>query len=196
MRLFVGELGYPLAWPIGRFWPQGRTSGVALGGLNLEFLQPDVDAPARPVVRTLVFEPTSLDDAVLHFESVGLRMELREKWESNPELLRLRGYSEEESLSRQLICRNLVPLDPVPVDFFLCEYSPFLRERLAFPEFTPVHEVVVEVPTSDFAKASRLLAMPADHEGARLVLTPADVDIARVTEVRSPFSSLSFQPLP
>lgn len=123
-------LGFPEAWPIGRFWPEGKTSGIALGGINLELIQPDYGAPAVPVCDTLVFEPTNFVRAREALNKVGLQGETFEKWEDDPELLRLRGFKETEVDHRQLICRNVFPKGELPVPFFLCEYSAGLRERL------------------------------------------------------------------
>ncbi len=144
MTLFAG-LGFPVAWPIGRFWPYGLTAGVALGGINLEFLQLDEGSVAVARIRTLVFEPIDLHEAVATLEGLGLPMRISEKWEDDPEKLRLRGYSAVESQERQLICRNAIPVEAPAIDFFLCDYSPALKARLGpgtFPGLAPVREVV------------------------------------------------------
>lgn len=126
---FVEVLGFPEAWPIGRFWLDAQTSGIALGGINLEFVQADNDPPIRAAIDTLVFEPTSLMAAERKFASLGVRTNIREKIESNPDLLRLRGFTNIHE--PQLICRNLELTSDFPIPMFLCEYSPFLKERLA-----------------------------------------------------------------
>lgn len=151
MRLFVDRLGFPEAWPVGRFWPQGRTSGVALGGINLEFLQADENPPTEARIRTLVFEPTEIERADLYYREAGRPMRLFDKMEENSDLLRLRGFDEAEARIPQRICLNLIPEAPAPVDFFLCRYVPMLRERLgpkAFPGLPRVQRIVVASPES------------------------------------------------
>lgn len=59
-------------------------------------------------------------------DRLGMQYEVRDKIETNPDLLRLRGFSGERP---ERICTNLVPLDP-PFPFFFCDYAPFLKERL------------------------------------------------------------------
>src|SRR5690349_7194669 len=79
---------FPEAWPIGRFWPNGITCGVALGGLNLELIQMDEDAPTEPIGLTLVFEPTSIDEAVAALERCDVRSgDVFEKFEIDSSLL-------------------------------------------------------------------------------------------------------------
>ena len=124
------EIGFPEAWPVGRFWPEGRTSGIGLGGLNLELIQPDEGAPSQPICDTLVFEPVSLEAGEQAFARLGYRTERYEKWESDPELLKMRGFSEEGSQTEQLICKNLYPDPTFPVPLFMCEYSNGLARRL------------------------------------------------------------------
>lgn len=180
MHLFTEGLGFPVAWPIGRFWPQGLTSGVALGGLNLEFIQLDEGGPDVATIRTLVFEPVDIVAAAVYYDALGIRTELREKWEPDPTLLRLRGFSDVDS--PQLICRNLVPLDPQPVDFFLCEYSPFLHRQLApeaFPGLPKVREVVISVPGGVDARL-----FPIDS-GADVALSFVESPVTEVVEIRT-----------
>jgi len=144
------ELGFPEAWPVGRFWPGGRTSGIGLGGVNLELIQPDDGAPSEPVCDTLVFEPVSLEAGEEAFARLGYRTERYEKWESDPELLMMRGFSEEGSQAEQLICKNLYPDPTFPVPLFLCEYSHGLskrlsREQVGDPPMGPVTAVEVQM---------------------------------------------------
>lgn len=134
------SMGFAEAWPIGPFWPSALTSGIAIGGLNLELYQP-LDKPlAKGYIDTLVFEPTSL-------EAVEAKIPVRrfEKIEPDPALLRLRGFAETETPQR--ICTNLFPLEPAPIDFFVCEYVPFLRDRLAPQRFPMPHGAVVGITT-------------------------------------------------
>jgi len=130
-RHFTEALGFPAAWPIGRFWPTGLTAGVGLGGINLEFIQLDQDAPAVARISTIVFEPTSIEAAIVGLEAEGFDARLFEKWESDTELLALRGYPPEMRHSPQLICRNVLVDGQMPIPFFLCDYSEFQRLRLA-----------------------------------------------------------------
>lgn len=155
-RELVGS--YPEAWPIGRFWPSGRTSGVALGGINLELMQPDDGAPQAPAGMTLAFEPVSLDAAASALSAAGLSAKVFDKFESDPNLLKLRGFSGAQT---ELICRNLVPEGELPFDFFICDYSPFLKEWLSprHPRLHTSHHVVaLEYGCPDPDGASRLLS--------------------------------------
>jgi hypothetical protein len=188
MRLFVDELGFPQAWPIGRFWPQALTSGVALGGINLEFLQPDGGGPQEATIRTLVFEPTDLSLTASYYDQLGFPMGIREKWEGDPELLRLRGYSNEEAESPRLICKNLVPTRDPAVGFFLCDYSPEMRARLhphAFPNPKSVTAVVLDMPEGGRRQQelSDLWPLAAAHEGPEISL--ADAQEPEILEIRT-----------
>lgn len=140
------KMGFAEAWPIGPFWPSALTSGIAPGGLNLELYQPLEDPPKEGYIDTMVFEPTSLD-------AVAGKIPARrfEKIEPNPELLRLRGFSEAESQTPQRICTNLFPTEPSPIDFFVCDYVPFLRDRLAPGHFPKPHGeiVAITIPVED-----------------------------------------------
>ena len=127
---FRDELGFPEAWPIGRFWPDGRTSGIALGGVNLEFIQPDIDPPAKAIADTLVFEPTRLEAAERQFSLLGVPTHLFDKLESNPTLLEMRGFEGDRLGSEQLICRNLLLDSEFEIPMFLCGYVPMLKDRL------------------------------------------------------------------
>ncbi len=185
-RAFDGlvGLGFPVAWPIGRFWPQGRTAGIALGGLNLELLQQDEGAPAIATIRTLVFEPVNLEMAVSKFESLSVPMRIAEKWESDPALLRLRGFSGQESQQPQLICRNAYPIGVQPFDFFLCEYSPGLKTRLA-PKSQEVSQILLATPKPqvDFEALNRLFGRPTD--GLEILLSETPHERCEVIEIRS-----------
>jgi catechol 2,3-dioxygenase-like lactoylglutathione lyase family enzyme len=142
-RHWTDVLGFSEAWPVGRFWPDGRTSGIVLGGINLELIQADGGALDEPLCDCLVFEPTSIDQAEVAFLENGIEFEKTDKWEANPELLALRGFQGPELEREQLICRNIHPRSSFPVSFFLCQYSERLRELLApSPLFGPYGRVV------------------------------------------------------
>lgn len=127
---FINVLGFPEAWPVGRFWPEGRTSGVALGGINLEFIQADSGAPEVAITDTLVFEPTSLEVAEQSFKKLGVQTLWFDKIEPDPELLSLRGFTGTQLETPQLICRNILLESEFPVPMFLCDYTPFLKNML------------------------------------------------------------------
>lgn len=127
---FINELGFSEAWPIGRFWPEGRTSGIALGGINLEFIQPNREAPKHAVTDTFVFEPTSISVAEKAFRRLGVQTRRFVKNESIRELLALRGFEGDELHSTQIICENLLLESAFPVPMFLCRYVPKLQKRL------------------------------------------------------------------
>ncbi|HWA82476.1 MAG TPA: hypothetical protein VG820_03520 [Fimbriimonadaceae bacterium] len=124
---------FPEAWPIGRFWPDGRTSGIAIGGINLELVQPDEAAPTQPVGATLAFEPFSPEVAEFTLRREGLACHRFDKIEPDHDLLRLRGFSEQAGQTPQLICENVLLDEPgeASFDFFTCSYSPFLKEWLS-----------------------------------------------------------------
>lgn len=129
-RHFTEVLGFPEAWPVGRFWPEGRTSGLALGGINLEFIQADEGAPSQAITDTLVFEPTSIEVAEAGFTRHGVQTRRFDKVEPNPELLALRGFTGGQLQTPQLICQNLLLESDFAVPLFLCDYTPFLKDRL------------------------------------------------------------------
>jgi len=147
--LFHDQLGFPVAWPIGRYWPQGRTCGIALGGANLEFIQNDSDPISEAVIRCVAFEPTSFVREA--FEREGIPYEVFEKKEADPALLRLRGMRADDG--EQLLCINFLPLDraALPFPFFACDYEPGVKARLSFPaaimpDGNELQEVVIGVP--------------------------------------------------
>ncbi|GEM_PF-4602172 len=123
------ESGFEEAWPPGPFWPSATTSGIALGGANLELVQPDAGV-SEPWIDTLVLAPASLEEGRT-FVAEGREME---KVEPDPVLLALRGFPPERAAKPQTICTNLHPADP-PYPFFLCLYTPFLKARLATSNF-------------------------------------------------------------
>jgi|GEM_PF-1567383 len=190
VRLFVDRLGFPLAWPIGRFWPSGLTAGVALGGVNLEFIQPDENPPAVARIRTIVFEPVDVDLASRELSEVGVATVLREKMEPDPELLRLRGFSEQDAQTPQLICRNLLLEKPAPFDFFLCDYAQFLRDRLAPSAFSPIPSVSsitlgLPNPFAVWSELNRVWGLPVRNRGVDIQISESSNPIAEVIEIRT-----------
>lgn len=151
-RLYTQDLGFPEAWPIGRFWPEGRTSGIALGGINLELIQLDDETLEEPLCDRLVFEPTSISRAESEFAKAGYHVRRFEKWEEDAHLLQLRGFHVEPGDGAQLICVNLFPDESFPVPMFLCDYTPELKARLSIDrrgvaKYGRVTEVVVRAET-------------------------------------------------
>ena len=124
------ELGFDEAWPPGPFWPSATTSGIALGGANLELMQPDAGVDEARI-ETLVLAPSSLEEGRAFMRGP---YEERAKIEPDPALLALRGFPPEDATSPQAICTNLYPEAP-PFPFFLCLYAPFLKARLAPSNF-------------------------------------------------------------
>lgn len=129
-------LGFAEAWPVGPFWRPHLTSGLHLGGVNLELFEP-AEGIAAPIADTIVFagDPPP-----------GYRIAV--KTEADPELLRLRGFSGERE---EVICTNGFPPEGDPFDHFFCRYAPFLADRLAVAKgpFGAVREIVVA--TSDIS---------------------------------------------
>ena len=123
------QMGFEEAWPIGPFWPAALTSGLALGGANLELVQPDAGV-SETRIDTLVLAP----DSVAEGEAMPPAFDLRDKIEPDPALLELRGFPPEMAATPQTICTNLYP-DASPFPFFLCLYAPFLKARLAPSNF-------------------------------------------------------------
>jgi hypothetical protein len=149
------------AWPIGPFWPGALTSGIAMGGFNLELIQEEVaTVPFGPPC--LAFEPTSLANAEARFRACGIEFERFEKVESDPGLLRLRGFTEADSATPRWICTNLAPRnsEALAFEFFLCDYSPFLRAWLSpdHPRF------------AGLSRVNRILYGTPDVVGARQLL--------------------------
>ncbi len=155
------ELGFPIAWPIGPFWPDALTAGLAFGGFNLELVESSIEKPAVPVVSTLVFEPTSILDVKAGLAKLGLAHRTVLKMEDDPELLCLRGFDSTQAETPQEICTNVIPHGVE--SFFFCRYSPFLTERLAPSCFEgPYGEAVafgIESPSDDLLRV--LLKAPA-----------------------------------
>lgn len=199
MDLFVDRHGFPEAWPIGPFWPNALTSGVALGGLNLEFVEPllEEERVTEASIRTIVFEPTNLDYAIQQYERLNFPMELREKWEADPELLRLRGFDNVDE--PQLICRTLVPTGSCEFDFFLCDYSPSLKHRLAPTSFSvdhPVAKVLFAGPVSAKVFTDRLVPMGNKKNGSALGHVEGFAGEPEVVEIVSDRGPLDLQGWP
>lgn len=154
-------LGFEEAWPPGPFWPASTTSGVALGGANLELVQRDAIASfgeaGKPSIGTLVFAPASLEEGRAFLSNSSF--EERVKVEPDPALLTLRGFPPSMAATPQTICTNLHPLDP-PYPFFLCLYAPFLKARLAPANFaTPRGAIVgLDLLTTDVPQVEGLFA--------------------------------------
>lgn len=123
------EKGWPEAWPIGRFWPAAQTSGVALGGINLELVQSD-ESPSY-AGGDVVFEPVEVEAAQAALEREGISARRFEKIEEDPEKLALRGFPHDLTAAPQLICTNVLPNAQPPFGFFFCAYAPFLRDWLS-----------------------------------------------------------------
>lgn len=153
------------AWPIGEYWPSGRTSGIALGGLNLELMQPEASSEL-PRLRTIVYQPTSIAAAKAAY---GEQAVVFEKVEGDPDKLAKRGFPEEMRNSPQRICTNISPgeLALGQTSSFFCKYAPFLAEQLgpcAFPQpFGPVREIRTEIPIEFAPKAGARLGSGPDE---------------------------------
>lgn len=147
-RHLTADLGFPEAWPVGPFWPNARTSGVAIGGLNLELIQPDAGHPGPAEIRTLVFEPIHATSALDRLAKLEVPANRFEKVEPDPELLRLRGFPADQVGTPQPICTNVLPEGPTPFDFFFCDYAPFLRDRLGPRALVSPHGSVVSLTLS------------------------------------------------
>ena len=146
--LFHNRLGFPIAWPIGRFWPNGRTCGIALGGVNLEFIQRDAEPTKEAVIRRIAFQPTGHVQEALRHEHIPFTV--FEKRESEPELLRLRGMPVDQG--EQLLCTNTLPdEDKLEFPFFACDYALIPKAALSpnafeIPDGNSVKEIVIGHP--------------------------------------------------
>jgi len=167
-ELFTTRLKFPVAWPIGRYWPKGRTCGVALGGINLEFIQPDESPPAKATIRGLAFEPT--DRLQEMFDREGIPYTVTEKWETDNELLALRGMT--TGKGAQLLCTNTIPADyAIEFPFFSCQYSVAVRRRLLpvalpLPDANAVEQVLIGHP--DPGRLAQQIGRLGVQEGVRL----------------------------
>jgi hypothetical protein len=167
------ELGFPQAWAIGRFWPNGLTCGIGIGGINLELIQPDSGAPSVPICDTFVFEPTNLELAIEALTAQDVRAETVEKLESDSRLLALRGFAGTQLESPQLICRNVFPAPEFPFPMFFCEYSPHLKRVMAgqLREPTPfgrVTKIEVQLPQANQVNRIAQLGYAGDIEIAQI----------------------------
>lgn len=163
-----GKLGFPVAWPIGRFWPGKRTCGLALGGINLELVQSDQDPVTTATIRSIAFEPTDRIEEI--FDHEGIPFKTFEKWESNVELLRLRSMPSQQGA--QLLCTNTLPADfAIEFPFFACQYAVMVKKKLApnafvTPNGNQVEEVLIGHP--DPSRLSEQLRRLGRREGIRL----------------------------
>ena len=167
-------LGFEEAWPIGRTWPHGPTSGIALGGINLELLQPDEDPPETLTLAELVFERDGSTPLELYGRAV-------EKIEGDPAKLAARGFPAALRSEPQRICTNAFPGPESLWPHFVCEYAPILAPRLSEGRFAapygPIKRVevgplrarpwFVEVP--DTPDLHRFIAETIVTTGARIV---------------------------
>ena len=117
-------------------------------------------------------------------------MKIEEKWESDPALLRLRGFGADGARTPQLICRNAYPSDDVPFPFFLCEYAPKLKARLspsAFPSLPSVNEIILGLPNphADWSQLDRLLGLPAQGLGVEILILEESNPLPAVVEIRT-----------
>lgn len=147
-------MGFAEAWPPGPFWPSALTSGLALGGVNLELVQPDAGVE-RMRIDTLVLAPADLEESRRSFDGAAFREV--EKVEPDPDLLARRGFPPEMAATPQTICTNFYP-ESTPYPYFPCVYAPFLRARLAPGEFpAPFGPVVGLALTAEEPEAVRRL---------------------------------------
>ncbi|MBN9501859.1 MAG: hypothetical protein BGO01_09730 [Armatimonadetes bacterium 55-13] len=127
---YLKSLGFPESWPIGPFWPHALTSGIAIGGVNLELMQPEEGAPERATIDMIVFEPYDTERNFHELQSAGFECHIFDKIEPDPELLALRGFDAAKAELPQRICRNILFDKATAIPMFFCEYVPFLRQRL------------------------------------------------------------------
>jgi hypothetical protein len=166
--LFHERLGFPVAWPIGRFWPDRRTCGLALGGINLELIQSDVQPVSEATIRSIAFEPTDRIQEI--FQREGIPFKEFEKWESNPDLLRLRNMPSQQGA--QLLCTNTLPAEyAIAFPFFACKYAVTVKRKLAphalpLPDGNVIEEIVLGHP--DPAAIKDQLQRLGIQEGVRI----------------------------
>jgi hypothetical protein len=182
-------LGFRLLGRSVAFGRRGERRVSLFGGLNLELLQLDEGATAEARIQTLAFEPFEFAAATSRLADLGLEIRVAEKWESNPDLLKLRGFDEVEALAPQLICRNAYPTDDVPIDFFICDYSSSLRKRLepsSFPGLSPVTHVILSTPqpSVDWQRINGLFGVPAEKGGVEICIAEEIGEDAEVIEIR------------
>ena len=131
--LFHRSLGFPVAWPIGPYWPGGRMCGIALGGINLELIQLDAEPVTEATIRSMAFEPTADIKEILSRE--GIPFHTFDKVESNDELLRLRALPTGQG--PQLLCTNTIPDEStLEFPFFACKYAPAIHDKLTIEKVT------------------------------------------------------------
>lgn len=146
-------LGFDEAWPVGRNWPHGPTSGIALGGINLELLQPDLDPPAYPALAEIVFAP---EPGI----PMGQYGEVIEKIESDPAKLAARGFPPEDQDAPQRICTNAFPGEDSLWPHFVCDYAPFLARRLGPDSHGSPYGLVQRVGVGPLETAPRFVTPP------------------------------------
>ncbi|RYG30866.1 hypothetical protein EON81_24080 [bacterium] len=146
-------LGFDEAWPVGRNWPHGPTSGVALGGINLELLQPDLDPPVRPALAEIVFAPHP-DVPLAEYGKVI------EKNEADPAKLAARGLPPELQGVPQRICTNAFPDADSLWPHFVCDYAPWLAHQLAADSYGVPHALVRRVEVGDLTVTPRFVTRP------------------------------------
>ena len=131
-----------------------------------------------------------MEVAAAKLRDKGLTTRTAEKWESDSELLRLRGFDAAESSEPKLICRNAYPIGDVPIDFFMCEYAPKLRRLLAptsFPNVAPVAKVVVGTPhpADHWHVLSGLFGLPIHNRGVEIELSEEPTEFPEVIQIVS-----------
>ncbi len=158
---------------------------MALGGINLELLQPDVEPPGTPVLAELVFEPSAGADLARFGRIV-------EKIESDPERLAARGFPPETRAEPQRICTNAYPGAESRWPWFVCDYAPFLKERLGAGRFGRPFGEAVRVEVGPLRAVPKFVAMPeAADLGAFLTRLPAleGAEVVRAEEDAVVFGS-------
>lgn len=155
-------LGFDEAWPIGRNWPHGPTSGIALGGINLELLQPDEDPPESPALAEIVFTPK----AGHPMEAYG---RVVEKIEADPQKLAARGFPEPLRRTPQKICTNAFPGSESPWPHFVCEYGPILANRLSAGQYAAPYGLVRRIEIGALRARARFLDPPPSPDLGRFL---------------------------